>query len=121
MTVGERIKNRRIELRMSQEELAMRVGCKSKSSVCKMETKDNNPTMDTVKLYAKALETTPAYLMGWEVEDAPVPDTRIEGLTPHEWDVVLAYRKSVHQKAIDDLLHVPEKKDSDSFKVGKEA
>ena len=66
MTVGERIKLRRRELGLTQTELAERMGLTSKTTICKAETKDFNPTTDRVKEFAKALGVTPAYLMGWE-------------------------------------------------------
>ena len=69
MTVGERIKLRRRELGLTQTELAERMGLTSKTTICKAETKDFNPTTDRVKEFAKALEVTPAYLMGWETEN----------------------------------------------------
>lgn len=65
MTIGERIKIRRKELGLTQTELAERMGLTSKTTICKAETKDFNPTMDRVKEFAKALDTTPSYLMGW--------------------------------------------------------
>ena len=66
MTIGERIKQRRIELGLTQTELAHRMGLTSKTTICKAETTDFNPTTDRVREFAKALECTPAYLMGWE-------------------------------------------------------
>ena len=65
MEIGERIKLRRNELGLTQTELAQRMGLTSKTTICKAETKDFNPTMDRIKEFAKALETTPSYLMGW--------------------------------------------------------
>ena len=65
MTIGERIKQRRKELGLTQTELAKRMGLTSKTTICKAETSDFNPTMDRVREFAKALETTPSYLMGW--------------------------------------------------------
>lgn len=44
MTIGERIRNRRIELNMTQEELAKKAGYKSRSSINKIElSRDSNP------------------------------------------------------------------------------
>ena len=40
MNVGERIKRRRIELDMTQEELAKKVGYKSRSSILLIEERD---------------------------------------------------------------------------------
>ena len=68
MTVGERIKLRRLELHLSQDELAKRVGYKSRSSINKIELARDLP-LRKVELMARALETTPGYLMGWEELD----------------------------------------------------
>ena len=66
MTIGQRIKQRRIELGLSQEQLAHRLGNKSRASVCTVENDKEDLTSDRIRKYAEALETTPAYIMGWE-------------------------------------------------------
>ena len=70
MEIGERIKKRRKELGMSQDELAKKVGYTSRSSVAKVETNANGMLQSKLITFAKALGTTPAYLMGWE-DDIP--------------------------------------------------
>lgn len=69
MDIGARIKKRREELGMSQEELAHKVGYKSRSSINKIEGDGRGLPQKKIMAFAKALDTTPAYLMGWE-EDA---------------------------------------------------
>lgn len=64
--LGLRIKQRRTELGLSQEELAERLGLKSKTTICKIERGDDNLTTDRIRRYAEALFCTPSYLMGWE-------------------------------------------------------
>ena len=66
MTTGERIKQRRIELGLTQLELAQRLGNKSRASVCTVEKDKEDLTTTRIQQYAKALECSPAYLMGWE-------------------------------------------------------
>lgn len=66
MDIGDRIKRRREELGLSQEELAKKVGYKSRSSVNKIEIDGRGLPQNKIVLFAKALKTTPAYLMGWE-------------------------------------------------------
>lgn len=68
MEIGDRIKLRREELGMSQEELAVKVGYKSRSSVNKIESDGRGLPQKKIVLFAEALQTTPAYLMGWEDE-----------------------------------------------------
>lgn len=65
MTIGEKIKQKRIELGLSQDELAKKVGYKSRSSINKIELARDLP-LAKVERMAQALNTTPGYLMGWE-------------------------------------------------------
>ena len=65
MTVGERIKKRRIELGLSQDEVAKKVGYKSRSSIQKIESSRKLP-LDKVELMARALDCSHSYIMGWE-------------------------------------------------------
>ena len=84
MTVGERIKNRRLELGLTQDELAKKVGYKSRSSINKIELSRDLP-LGKVQLVAVALETTPGYLMGWEDEDIQnAVDNTARNLTPSQ-------------------------------------
>ena len=64
--IGLRINNKRKELGWSQDELASRMGLKSKSTICKIERGEDNLTADSVQKYADALGVTQAYLMGLE-------------------------------------------------------
>ena len=66
MTIGERIKMRREYLNISQDELAKKLGYKSRSSINKIELGINDITQSKIKAIADILETTPAYIMGWE-------------------------------------------------------
>ena len=68
MTIAQRVKIRREELGMSQEELATKVGYKSKSSINKIELGFRVLTQSKIKVIADALETTPSYIMGWDEE-----------------------------------------------------
>ena len=70
-TIGNRIRIRREELGLSQEELGNKLGYKSRSSINKIELDQRNLTQSKIKAIADALNTTPAYIMGWEPEDRP--------------------------------------------------
>lgn len=73
--IGKNIRRRRIELGLSQEELAERCGFKSKSSINKMESGVQGLPQSKIVAVAKALETTPGYIMGWEgVEESQQPE-----------------------------------------------
>ena len=64
--IGLRIRNKRIELGISQEELALRMDLKSKSTICKIERGEDNLTAESVRKYANALGVTVDYLYGKE-------------------------------------------------------
>ena len=64
------IKNKRIELNMTQEELAAKLGYQGKSMICKIEKGLVDLPQSKIEAFAKALGTTPAYLMGWEEAEA---------------------------------------------------
>lgn len=65
-TIGERIKERREQLQLSQEDLAKRLGYKSRSSINKIEIGCQELGQKKIKAMADALRTTPSYIMGWE-------------------------------------------------------
>ena len=74
MTTGERIKCRRKELSMSAEQLAEKVSL-SPATIYRYEKGyiEKVPA-DVLKKIAAALNSSPAYLMGWEVENKqPIP------------------------------------------------
>lgn len=78
MTVADRIKMRREALGMSQDELAQKLGLKGRSSVCKAEKSGDTMTSKTIMIYAKALDCTPAFLMGWTNEPGNEPQKASE-------------------------------------------
>ena len=81
MEIGDRIRQRRIELNMSQDELAKKVGYKSRSSINKIESDGRGLPQAKIVTLAKALETTPSYLMGWtDMETSPLP--HFSNITP---------------------------------------
>ena len=69
MTIGERIKARREELNITQDELAKKIGYKSRSSINKIELNQSNLRQSKIKQIADALDTTPGFIMGWEQYD----------------------------------------------------
>lgn len=90
MTIGERIKRRRLQLGMSVDELADELG-KNRATVYRYE-KDEIRDMPTTVLepLAKALRTTPADLMGWE--DPPAKPAAAIDLSAEEKAIIIAYR-----------------------------
>lgn len=82
MNTGDRIKQRRLELGLSADDLGAKIG-KSRATIYRYENGDieNMPT-PVLEPLAKALDTTPADLMCWEgqsiksnIEDRNIPWT----------------------------------------------
>lgn len=73
--MGQRIRDRRLFLKMSQTELANRSGYSSRSSINKVEKGLVDIPQSKIKLIADVLMTTPASLMGWDeqVEQSCLP------------------------------------------------
>ena len=66
MEIGERIRLRREELKMSQEALARRVGYSSRSAIARIEQGNRGVDLSRLAAFAAALHTTTAYLLGAE-------------------------------------------------------
>lgn len=74
-TLYDRIKSRRTELGLTVEELAHKMGYKDKSSISKIENGKADIPQSKIAAFADALQTTPAYLMGWEEQPEPKKPT----------------------------------------------
>ena len=66
MTTGELIKQRRIELGMTQEELASKMGFKTKASISRLESNDRKLPLSKLKKMAMILDVRPSRLKGWD-------------------------------------------------------
>ena len=89
MTVGERLKQRRLELGMTQDELAARVGYSHRSSINKIELDLARISQDKIQALAKALGVTPDYFFYGSNEDKPV--IVLESLTEDNKSRLLSY------------------------------
>ncbi len=81
-TLYDRIKSRRTELGLTVEELAHKMGYKDKSSISKIENGKADIPQSKIAAFADALQTTPAYLMGWEEQPEPKKPTIPPGFEP---------------------------------------
>lgn len=82
MTTGERMKQRRKELGFSAEKVAERLGV-SPATIYRYERGDIEKVPgDSLGELAKILQTTPAYLMGWEEKPQPAPRPIPKGFEP---------------------------------------
>lgn len=82
MTTGERMKKRRKEIGFSAEKVAGRLGV-SPATIYRYEKGDiEKVPVDSLAELAKILQTTPAYLMGWEEQPTPAPSPIPPGFSP---------------------------------------
>ena len=86
--IGKKIRDRRESLNMTQEELAEKLGYKSRSSINKIESSGRNLPQSKIVAIATALRTSPSYLMGWDDENITSKD--LERVEPN------AYRKIIN-------------------------
>lgn len=68
MSIGERIRQRREEIGISQAQLADAIGCKTKTSISRIENNLEKLTIQRLERVANALYVNPAVLAGWEEE-----------------------------------------------------
>lgn len=79
MNIGQRIKAKRLAAKLTLEEVGKFVGI-SKQTIQRYESGViSNIPSDKIELISKCLNTTPAYLMGWEEEDEL---SGIDGINP---------------------------------------
>lgn len=62
--IGRRIFDRRKELDMTQEQLAKKLGYKSKSSIARIESGEREFSQKKLVPFARALDVSPAWLLG---------------------------------------------------------
>lgn len=118
MNTGDRIKQRRLELGLSADELALRIG-KSRATIYRYENGDieNMPT-PILEPLAKALYTTPAQLMGWEMDDGDIGNAFMADSLEDEIDSMKSFSpgEKNHFKAYINLLEINRKKVDDYTK-----
>ena len=84
MELYENIRTRRIALRMTQQELAARLGYKSSSTIAKIEAGVNDIPQAKIIAFANARATTPGALLGWGNEPGPLPEKNISLASPEK-------------------------------------
>ncbi len=82
MTIGNRIKNRRKELNLTVDEVAEKLN-KNRATIYRYESDEiENLPITILEPLAEILNTTPAYLMGWEENE----DEKINTIAAHHDD-----------------------------------
>ena len=102
MSIGAKMRERRKFLKISADELGKKLG-KDRSTIYRYENGDiESLPMEILGTIATALETTPAYLMGWE--EKPTPTIDVASLPPSVQEIVELCRKD--PKLAEDLLYL---------------
>lgn len=96
-TVGQNIAFIRKSLGWTQEELALKMGYKSKSTINKIELGINDIPQSKIVKFAEVLGTTPAVLMGWKEKDISLDETT---LTEREKKLLDLFRSLSEEKQI---------------------
>lgn len=73
-TLGNRIRSRRLELGLSQAELAKKLGYTSKVTISKIENGSNDIPQKKLFDFAEALDTTVSYLIGEQSHSDTIMD-----------------------------------------------
>lgn len=102
MTIGERIKSRREEIGMSQEELAQLCGYSSRTTIAKIEKGENNLRQTKVNQFAQALLCDPLWLIGMDSR----LDSAVSAEATKDFDLISDYKKLYpnEQEAVDSLI-----------------
>ena len=80
MTIGERIKARRKELKLSQRELSDRMGYSNHSTITRIEAGKVDLPQSRIAQFAQVLDVSVGYLMGWKQEPEELADVAAQVL-----------------------------------------
>jgi 2-C-methyl-D-erythritol 4-phosphate cytidylyltransferase len=116
MSIGTNIKKRRFELRMSQQELANALGYKTRSTIAKIESGENDVTQKKLQRFAEVLDTTVEALISSNTTFTPIatsapfsfPESNEENSRVKNIAVVLAGGKSSrnHQNIPNQFINI---------------
>lgn len=115
-TIGTRIMERRQQLGWTQEELAFKMGYKTKSAINKIELGVNDVSQSKVVKFAEVMHTSVAYLMGWdqqiqiEMKEDPIDLAEFHFEMVADKDLVeiyedLRFLDAGQRKIVKDLVH----------------
>lgn len=105
MTTADRIKFAREKIGMSQEELAKKLGLKSRSSIARIEKSGDDVTLKDVERLSDILGCSIPYLMGWDEGDSSVDGKDVTENFAKYADIIRQYEKlNDHDRALVDNL-----------------
>ncbi len=95
MSVGSNIKKRRYELKMSQQELADAMGYKTRSTIAKIESGENDVSQKKLQKFALVLDTTvEALVSGFSSNEFPLETLKLGNKGGRNAVIILAGGKS---------------------------
>ena len=97
--IGTRIMERRQQLGLTQEELAFRMGYKTKSAINKIELGINDVSQSKVVKFSEALQTSVAYLVGWDTEEEK-PTAQDDGLSEAKQELIERIKKLPEEQVL---------------------
>lgn len=115
MSIGANIKKRRFELGMSQQDLANAMGYKTRSTIAKIESGENDVSQKKLQKFATVLDTTiESLITGQNIVPVVLPnssaefDTPIDSHRPKTAAVILAGGKSIrnHQNIPNQFINI---------------
>lgn len=107
---GKRVRNKRLDLGMTQDELAKKVGYTSRSSINKIELGLVDLPQSKISSIANILFTTPAYLLGWKNEDKTAVNIYdVDGLISFEeiGTICAGFNGSINETPTGEIVEIP--------------
>ena len=104
MTIGERIKEKRMEKGWSQRDLAAKMQYSNHSTIGKIESGKVDIPQSRIVQFAEVLNVSIAYLMGWDEEQKENP-IKHEGVSDKR-QALIDFAKSVPEENADLVLRV---------------
>lgn len=110
METHENIKALREQQGLSQQALAERAGYKDRSSIAKIEAGLVDLPQSKIAAFAKALNVTPAYLMGIVDNEQQFPSNVTPLPKMREWPILgaTACGKPLHRETLDETVFAPD-------------
>lgn len=86
LALYDNIKKRRMELGMTQDDLAKLTGYTDRSSIAKIEAGKVDLTRSKIMLFAEVLRISPADLMGWQSDNDYYDDPAVQKIAQEIYD-----------------------------------
>lgn len=102
MTIGQKIRAKRLERGWSQRDLAAKMHYSDHSTIGKIETGKVDIPQSRIVQFSEVLGVSIAYLMGWEEEQKEKPPS--EGELSEGQKALIAFARTVPEEKVDLVL-----------------